>query len=252
MPLDGNGIWVPAGSSVNPAVNATTISETDWNTLLADLKTALSTAIFKDGQATLTANIPMGGFKLTGLAAGSASGNSVRYEQLSMDFLASGTASASATLDFTNLSNYSAILFVLEHVLPTTNAVNLHVRVSIDNGANYIASGYDYALWVVNAAGATGAQSSTGANQMLASANPLGNSSNVGANGTVLATGLDSATAAKYFNIDTSYGSSTPSNERAIGTGVNSTTSAINAVRFLMSSGSIASGTIRAFGIRKA
>ncbi len=237
MPLDGNGLWVPAGSSVNPAVNATTISETDWNTLLADLKTALSTAIFKDGQATLTANIPMGGFKLTGLAAGSASGNSVRYEQLSMDFLASGTASASATLDFTNLSNYSAILFVLEHVLPTTNAVNLHVRVSIDNGANYIASG---------------AQSSTGANQMLASANPLGNSSNVGANGTVLATGLDSATAAKYFNIDTSYGSSTPSNERAIGTGVNSTTSAINAVRFLMSSGSIASGTIRAFGIRKA
>lgn len=37
--------------------------------------------MYKDGQATPTANIPMGSFKLTGLAAGTAAGNSLRYEQ---------------------------------------------------------------------------------------------------------------------------------------------------------------------------
>ncbi|MDO8703309.1 MAG: hypothetical protein Q7J84_00035 [Sulfuricaulis sp.] len=45
--------------------------------------------MLKDGTQTLTANIPMGGFKLTGLAAGSATGNSLRYEQL---FVASALA----------------------------------------------------------------------------------------------------------------------------------------------------------------
>lgn len=44
--------------------------------------TGLSTCIAKDGQTVLTANIPMAGFKLTGLGAGSAAGNSVRWEQV--------------------------------------------------------------------------------------------------------------------------------------------------------------------------
>lgn len=82
MPLDGTGQWVPAGSSVNPAVTITTISSTDWNTLLADLKTALSTAMFKDGQATPTSNIKLGGFKLTGLAAATTTGDGLRFEQV--------------------------------------------------------------------------------------------------------------------------------------------------------------------------
>lgn len=44
--------------------------------------TGLSTAITKDGQTTITANLPMNSKKLTGLAAGSAAGDSVRWEQV--------------------------------------------------------------------------------------------------------------------------------------------------------------------------
>lgn len=41
----------------------------------------IATAIQRDGSVAFTANQPMGGFKFTGLAAGSSSGDSVRYEQ---------------------------------------------------------------------------------------------------------------------------------------------------------------------------
>lgn len=50
-------------------------------------KAADNIVIKKDGSVTYTANQPMGGFKLTGLAAGSGAGDSVRYEQA---ILASG------------------------------------------------------------------------------------------------------------------------------------------------------------------
>lgn len=68
-------------SSGQPVVTGTVISSTAFNSLTADLATGLSTCVLKDGTQTLTANIPMGSFKLTGLGAGSAAGNSVRWEQ---------------------------------------------------------------------------------------------------------------------------------------------------------------------------
>ena len=64
----------------SPTLN-TVISETAAASTWSELETALSTAVLKDGTQTITANLPMGGFKLTGLAAGSAAGNSVRWEQ---------------------------------------------------------------------------------------------------------------------------------------------------------------------------
>ena len=74
----------------NPVVTGTTISSSWANSTLSDLATGLSTAICKDGQTTITANIPMASFKLTGLAAGTAAGNSVRYEQIETSVFSTG------------------------------------------------------------------------------------------------------------------------------------------------------------------
>lgn len=60
----------------------TTIEADDINGELNDMASALTQSLSKDGQTVPTANLPMGGFKLTGLAAGSTNGDSVRYEQL--------------------------------------------------------------------------------------------------------------------------------------------------------------------------
>lgn len=69
-------------STGNPVVTGTTISSTWANALTSDLATGLSTCVLKDGTQTLTANIPIGGFKLTGLAAGTATGHSLRWDEI--------------------------------------------------------------------------------------------------------------------------------------------------------------------------
>lgn len=66
----------------NPVTTLTTISSSWANTTLSDIATGLSSCVLKDGTQTFTANLPMSGFKLTGLGAGAAAGDSLRYEQL--------------------------------------------------------------------------------------------------------------------------------------------------------------------------
>ena len=81
MSLNGSGIYL-VNSAGQPVVANTLITAAAFNAFTADIATALSTAVFKDGQQTITANLPMGGYRLTGLGAGSSAGQSLRYEQL--------------------------------------------------------------------------------------------------------------------------------------------------------------------------
>lgn len=66
MSRDGAGTYnLPPG---NPVVTETVISSTTHNTTMADVATALTQSISKDGQTTYTANQSMGGFKHTQVA----------------------------------------------------------------------------------------------------------------------------------------------------------------------------------------
>lgn len=66
----------------NPVVTGTTIQSSWANNTLSDIATGLTTCVLKDGTQTITANIPMSGFKLTGLGAATVAGDALRYEQL--------------------------------------------------------------------------------------------------------------------------------------------------------------------------
>jgi len=81
MSYNGSGTFV-INSTGQPVVTGTVISSTAFNALTADLATGLSTALTKDGQTTPTANIPMGGFKLTGLGAGVAGTDAANLSQV--------------------------------------------------------------------------------------------------------------------------------------------------------------------------
>jgi hypothetical protein len=79
MARDGSGNYsLPAG---NPVVAGTTITDTWANTTLNDIASALTYSIAKDGQTVPTANLPMGGYKLTGLGDGAANGQALVYGQ---------------------------------------------------------------------------------------------------------------------------------------------------------------------------
>lgn len=91
------GTFVPPASAWYPAVEGVEADPDDWNTLLADISTALTESVATDGSSTVTANIPMSSHKLTGLAAGTTAGDSVRYEQITGLLGANLTAIAALT-----------------------------------------------------------------------------------------------------------------------------------------------------------
>lgn len=128
--------------------------------------TGLSTALCKDGQSTPTANLPMGGFKLTGLGAGSAAGHSVRWEQVlgntisptqitadQDDYAPTGYAYASilrldvdAAHDITGLNAGIASGAVVLVNVNATYSITLKDASSSSTAANRFAFGADYAL----------------------------------------------------------------------------------------------------------
>lgn len=82
MPYNGSGGVTQPANSIYPATGNTLIESAKANASIADIYSMLTGVITKDGQTTVTANLPMAGFKLTGLGAGTAAGHSVRYEQV--------------------------------------------------------------------------------------------------------------------------------------------------------------------------
>ena len=81
MAYNGSGTFL-INTAGQPVVSGTVISSTAFNALTADLATGLSTAITKDGQTTVTANIPMSTYKFTGLGVGSAATDSANLSQV--------------------------------------------------------------------------------------------------------------------------------------------------------------------------
>lgn len=79
MSFNGVGTF-QINTSGQPVVDGTAITASVFNALTADLASGLSTALTKDGQTTPTANLPMGGYKLTGLGLGLNTTDSARMD----------------------------------------------------------------------------------------------------------------------------------------------------------------------------
>mgnify|MGYP003449949889 FL=1 len=74
-----------------PAVASTTIESAKYNAVIADIATALTLSIAANGETTITANIPMSGYKITGLGNATADGEALnRGTALSLFALLSG------------------------------------------------------------------------------------------------------------------------------------------------------------------
>lgn len=81
MSFNGSGTFL-INSAGQPVVTGTVISSTAFNALTNDLATGLSTTITKDGQTSITANIPWGGYKITNLGAGTAATDAAQLQQV--------------------------------------------------------------------------------------------------------------------------------------------------------------------------
>jgi hypothetical protein len=178
-------------------------------------------------------------------AAGGGGGGLVLLEQ--------HTAATTATLDFTTAitSTYDDYMIEFIDLLPATNNVYLYAIVSSDGGANWdTTSGHylcDNLYLYGNTANADGGAATTQwdfGNQVGSATLPLSGSAKLYH---PLGTSAYRSLLADIVNWHNAL--ATPIRRMVRGT--YSTTTAINAIRFKFSSGDIASGTIRMYGIAK-
>lgn len=139
MPFNGSGSYSAPASTWNPAVTSTTINSTDWTALLADFTTAFSLCMTKDGQQTPTANLTMGGFKLTSLGAGTLVSDAVRLSQVqnsSLTYLTAvaGTNTVTATATPTPAAYVVGQQFTFVPAVTNTAATTMNVS-SLGAGA---------------------------------------------------------------------------------------------------------------------
>lgn len=178
-------------------------------------------------------------------AAAGASGSSA------LVLLEQHTASGGATMDFTTFisSTYDEYLLELNNLLPATNAVNLYMRVSVggvfDAGANYTTS-----VFVFVSGGSATAGSAT--NQwIISNASDVTNTAGRGVCGYLRLFNPQGALANKVMTGDLGWIEGTPYPKRSVGTWAYTPASVIDGFRFVFSSGNIASGTVRAYGVAK-
>jgi hypothetical protein len=98
MARNGSGTYVtPSGTWTNGAANGVLANLTDWEALLEDIVEAISQSVSKDGQTVLTGDLQMGGFKLTGMGAGTGVGQTLTWEQLFSQGVETNIPSAATT-----------------------------------------------------------------------------------------------------------------------------------------------------------
>lgn len=97
MARNGSGGFSLLINTWNPATTGVSATVTDWQALINDIATAMQQSVSSDGQTAMTGNLAMGNNKLTGLAAGTATGHSLRWEQLFSQGTIANLASATTT-----------------------------------------------------------------------------------------------------------------------------------------------------------
>lgn len=168
--------------------------------------------------------------------------------------LSTATAAASAALDFTALTGYYAYAFILTNLVPATDSTALWMRVSKDNLTWHAGvDDYGYALTFNLVGLGNGSVNDGSDNQIVLASDTDAGVTTQGHSGFVIGTGFSSSTQVKHFTHITMGVNSTPayfSNHG--GSSAHLATSglaAITGVRFMFSSGNIASGTVKCYGI---
>lgn len=162
--------------------------------------------------------------------------------------ISTATASSSASLEFTGLSSaYTTYCCVLNNVLPATDAVDMHLTVSDSGG--YETTGYFYHRQNSRASSTNGTAGAANAAQWVL-LNDLSNGAGEYSSGLVYLYNIGT-TARPQATTELTEISATGNEVRITHGGcIQTSASTVIAIKFAMSSGNIASGTITLFGLR--
>jgi hypothetical protein len=173
-------------------------------------------------------------------------------------FISSQTASNSASLSFTTGldSTYKAYKFVFSNIHNRTDIVSFQFNGSTDAGSNYNTTKTSTYINTYNleAGGAEGLAYDTTPDLAQSTAFQslgfnIGSDADHSLNGSLLIFNPSSTTYVKHFIADSNYVHNADRSYRDLVAGYMNTTSAVNAIRFQMSSGNF-DGTIYLYGIK--
>lgn len=171
-----------------------------------------------------------------------------------MTLLSTAVASNSATVDFTGIDGtYDDYVVLLDNVVPASAAA-LWLRTSTDGGSSFDAgaSDYIYGGYISRSAGTSAVVSNTGGSviNLSGGTSVSTTASDGGITGQVQ---LFSPSAAAYTHLQASltFATSSTALSHLDISGGRQSAADVNAIRFLMSTGNIASGTFKLYGIKK-
>ncbi|HYF35452.1 MAG TPA: hypothetical protein VD994_09200 [Prosthecobacter sp.] len=211
---------------------------------------------------TSVIRLPVGanGTVLTG-ASGEASGLQWATPSTSkLVFIASATASGSATIDFTSgiTSTYDKYIIEVVDLVPATDATQLYIRVSDDNGSTFEADAADYEyMFRSYRASDAGLISTTSAGAAQISVTNTGLNYNIGnaageaLNGTLTFWNPAGTARHKMFRWQSVHQSEATQDIGTQGSATFQAVDSIEGIRFLMSSGNITSGSFYLYGVSK-
>lgn len=206
IPFNGSGTYAAPSSpgAFNPAITGQNATPAAWNTLLADISTALSTTITKDGQTTITQDIPFAANKITDLGNATALTDALN-QQGAWFVIQSQTITAASFVDFTGIAASINNLMCVWEVQPGTDAVDISLRTyGADGVLDTGASDYYFLATTIDTGGTSGVSRATAAYAALGLT--VDNGSH-GVGGRLEAANIQAATNTK-FTVQSSYLSS--------------------------------------------
>jgi len=181
----------------------------------------------------------------------------------SMVFIKKLTASSSATLSFVHgtdgvvLDNtYKEYVFTFNNIHPSANQPDFQFNFSIDGGSNYNVTKTTTTFYAIHSENDATTGLAYNASFDLAQSTAyqglvgsLGNTSDESVSGIFRLFNPSSSTYVKHYITENQYYNNNTYSQIYYGAGYGNTTSAIDAIRFQMSSGNIDSGDICLYGI---
>ena len=165
--------------------------------------------------------------------------------------LSAQTASSSASISFTSVltDTYDVYCMTFDGVTQATDAVEINLLFSTDNGSSYRTSAYSYVYKSFNAGASGDGNSESTSAAVLRLADGLDNSSSDPFSGQVFI--FSPTNSAVFTNVTNHTGGSANANTMTsrVGGGTIQVAEDNDAVQVLASSGNLAAGTIRLYGI---
>lgn len=128
-----------------PLQSGAVISAADDNTTFNDIATALTGSVPRDGTGAMQAALPMGGYKVTGMANATASTDAAAYGQLAEVLLTKTILTGlTSQVDFALPTGFTSYRMVGVTLYSASANLQLGFRISTNSGASYDAGASDY------------------------------------------------------------------------------------------------------------